>query len=555
MTKQQFIEQVAFYVRKYAPKYGITVYSPIIAQACLESSFGTSNKAKYHNYFGLKWRPNRIACSSGYFTDVSKEQNSDGTYRDITCQWFKFDSMEKGIEGYFQFINNSNYANLKGVTDPQKYLELIKQDRFATSHDYVKNVMKRVTDYNLTKYDKEDNMRYIVAIDAGHGSDTAGKRHPDGYREHYSNTYMAFYTEQILEKNGIDVFKVAWDDNIATDDPDIALSTRQAQIKESGAIICVSIHANAYGDGKTYNTANGVGTYYHSNANYRGDSIALAQAIQNQMVKNTRQTNRGIKPGDFAMVNCTKMGVRAAALVETAFMTNKTESDLLKNDEFCRECAREIAQGIFNYLGVTGNVNVSLTPAKDTVSNNTVDFTIDDGIDTGDKVTLKSTKVYYSSANNAKYTNKTGTYYIWSEQIINGRVRITNSKTRVGVAGQVTGWVRVADIQGSVSAPTTSTTASSSFKYKGIDYSLVFDPTYYSANNADVKKAFGTDKTKLFNHFCTYGMKERRKAIGTFDVNVYIDNYEDLRNAFGSNYPEYYKHYIQFGKKENRKAV
>lgn len=33
MNKQEFIEQIATYIKKYAPSYGIEVYSPIIASA------------------------------------------------------------------------------------------------------------------------------------------------------------------------------------------------------------------------------------------------------------------------------------------------------------------------------------------------------------------------------------------------------------------------------------------------------------------------------------------------------------------------------------------
>ena len=55
MTHQEFIEAAAGYVKKYAPDYGIRVWSPIIAQAILESGWGESKLAKQrHNYFGLK---------------------------------------------------------------------------------------------------------------------------------------------------------------------------------------------------------------------------------------------------------------------------------------------------------------------------------------------------------------------------------------------------------------------------------------------------------------------------------------------------------------------
>ena len=103
----QFIEQIAVYVQKHAPTYGILVYSPIIAQACLESAYGTSNKAQYHNYFGLKYRGDRVSCASGYFSDTSSEQNADGSYTTITTDWYKFDDMDSGVEGYFQFTNIS----------------------------------------------------------------------------------------------------------------------------------------------------------------------------------------------------------------------------------------------------------------------------------------------------------------------------------------------------------------------------------------------------------------------------------------------------------------
>ena len=84
MTKEQFIAEVAKYVQKYAPQYGISVCSPIIAQACLESAYGTSAKAKYHNYFGLKYRQKRVKCHSGYFVDGGAEQK-DGLHLRGDC--------------------------------------------------------------------------------------------------------------------------------------------------------------------------------------------------------------------------------------------------------------------------------------------------------------------------------------------------------------------------------------------------------------------------------------------------------------------------------------
>lgn len=93
------------------------------------------------------------------------------------------------------------------------------------------------------------------------------------------------------------------------------------------------------------------------------------------------------------------------------------------------------------------------------------------------------------------------------------------------------------------------------YTYKSIDYSLVFDPVYYSNAYPDLKRAFGSDGARLFHHFCNYGMKEGRVASPSFNVNQYKGYYADLRNAFGDDLPLYYEHYIRYGHRENRKCV
>ena len=96
--------------------------------------------------------------------------------------------------------------------------------------------------------------------------------------------------------------------------------------------------------------------------------------------------------------------------------------------------------------------------------------------------------------------------------------------------------------------------AAGSYVSNGVDYSKVFDPTFYANNQADVKKAFGTDASLLFKHFIANGMSEGRQAIATFNVNVYKANNADLVKAYGDSLPDYYKHYCIYGYKEGRKA-
>lgn len=157
MSKQEFIKQIATLVQKYAPSYGIKVYSPIIAQAILESAYGTSELAvKACNFFGLKYREGRCKTCIGIYDKVGSEQNKDGSYTSSAMKWCKFKSIEDGVIGYFDFINISNYSNLKGVTDPRRYLENIKADGYATSLNYVDNLVRVIEDWSLTDYDKKE---------------------------------------------------------------------------------------------------------------------------------------------------------------------------------------------------------------------------------------------------------------------------------------------------------------------------------------------------------------------------------------------------------------
>lgn len=151
MTNSEFIEQIAKCVKKYAYVYGIEVHSPIIAQAILESGWGKSILAsKYHNYFGLK-------CGSAWkgksVNMATKEEYKVGTLTNIRDNFRVYDSMEAGVKGYFDFINTSRYANLKGVKSPEEYVKRIKADGYATSSKYVDNIMRVIRDNKLTRFD------------------------------------------------------------------------------------------------------------------------------------------------------------------------------------------------------------------------------------------------------------------------------------------------------------------------------------------------------------------------------------------------------------------
>lgn len=147
---KRFISEIAPIIQRLAKKNGYQVASPIIAQACIESRYGLSGLAKYHNYFGLK-------CGSSWkgpsVNMATKEEYTVGTLTSIRDNFRVYANMEDGVQGYFDFISTKRYANLKTATDPKTYLERIKADGYATSSSYVNTNMNTILKWDLTTWD------------------------------------------------------------------------------------------------------------------------------------------------------------------------------------------------------------------------------------------------------------------------------------------------------------------------------------------------------------------------------------------------------------------
>lgn len=91
--------------------------------------------------------------------------------------------------------------------------------------------------------------------------------------------------------------------------------------------------------------------------------------------------------------------------------------------------------------------------------------------------------------------------------------------------------------------------------YNGVDYSAVYDYSYYTSKYNDIKRNYGINDSAALKHFVEYGMNERRQGTANFQVQSYYNKYQDLRKAFGANWKSYYLHYIQNGKREGRVAT
>lgn len=91
--------------------------------------------------------------------------------------------------------------------------------------------------------------------------------------------------------------------------------------------------------------------------------------------------------------------------------------------------------------------------------------------------------------------------------------------------------------------------------YQGVDYSAVYNYSYYLKKYKDLAKIYTNDDVGLLAHFVVSGMTEGRQGKDSFDVISYRNQYQDLRLAFGKDLRNYYVHYMNCGKKEGRIAT
>lgn len=101
----------------------------------------------------------------------------------------------------------------------------------------------------------------------------------------------------------------------------------------------------------------------------------------------------------------------------------------------------------------------STSTTTTTSSNKTTTTAASSSLKAGAKLALKNVALYASSSATSKAATKTGTYYLWSTEVVNKRVRITNSTSNVGKSGQVTGWITESDAKSAAGVSTTSTTS------------------------------------------------------------------------------------------------
>lgn len=190
-----------------------------------------------------------------------------------------------------------------------------------------------------------------IAIDAGHGLHTSGKRclksiDKNETREWFLNDRIADKLCNMLKSYDVEVIRV--DDT--TGATDVSLSKRCTVANNAGANIYISIHHNV-----GVNGGNGGGTqvyYYSSNKQRAVEAELLYKHIVNTTGLIGNRSEKVIKNAFYVLKN-TKM---AAFLIENGFMDSTTDTPIILSDTHAEKTAKGILNFLVNEYGIKKSV-------------------------------------------------------------------------------------------------------------------------------------------------------------------------------------------------------
>lgn len=201
----------------------------------------------------------------------------------------------------------------------------------------------------LEKYvnsDKVEKKEYTVVLDAGHGSSDSGKVGINGVLEKDINLSISKKTKKYLEKKGICV--------IMTRDKDESLAegengnrkvqdmkARVKRINDTKPDLAVSIHQNSYHEESIHGAQ--VFYYEHSESGEK-DARILQEALLAVDPDNTRQVKANTT---YYLLKRTEVPI---LIVECGFLSNQEEAEKLASEDYQKELAKAIANGIESCL-------------------------------------------------------------------------------------------------------------------------------------------------------------------------------------------------------------
>ncbi|MEC5425807.1 N-acetylmuramoyl-L-alanine amidase [Virgibacillus sp. C22-A2] len=180
-----------------------------------------------------------------------------------------------------------------------------------------------------------------VAIGAGHGYYTPGKRSPADEREWSFNNKVVVAAMMYL--NGYENVSI-----IRLDDPtgntDVPLSDRTNNANNANADILVSYHHNAYTG--EWGSWTGTETYHYPGSS---SGYSLAQKVHPGIVGSMGLRDRGIKNENFYMLRESNM---PAILIEGGFMDSTIDIQKMRDDTVLDNTGKALADAIASHFGL-----------------------------------------------------------------------------------------------------------------------------------------------------------------------------------------------------------
>ena len=201
-----------------------------------------------------------------------------------------------------------------------------------------------------------------ILIDNGHGSDTPGKRSPDG------RFYEWKYNREISARVTSELIRLGYDANlIVPEDADIPLADRCSRVNahcehfgHQNAIL-VSIHCNAAGNGSKWMNARGW-SVYTSKGDTAADLLAdcLCQAALKYFKDLKIRTDWSDGDPDFEEnFYILRHTLCPAVLAENFFYDNPDDLRFLESEEGKEKIVRVIVEGIGEYLSTPPRSNTN----------------------------------------------------------------------------------------------------------------------------------------------------------------------------------------------------
>ncbi|EAD9710000.1 1,4-beta-N-acetylmuramoylhydrolase [Listeria monocytogenes] len=155
-TIQSFVQTIQASSSQIAAENDLYA-SVMIAQAILESAYGTSElgSAPNYNLFGIKG-----AYNGQSYTKQTLEDDGKGNYYPITAKFRKYPSYHQSLEDYAKVIRNGpswnpNYYSKVWKSNTTSYKDATKAltGTYATDTAYATKLNDLISRYNLTQYD------------------------------------------------------------------------------------------------------------------------------------------------------------------------------------------------------------------------------------------------------------------------------------------------------------------------------------------------------------------------------------------------------------------